>query len=1175
MDILGWKSVYNISMSRLSISLFGPPRIKVDGKRIKIDRRKSLALLAYLAVTGQGQSRAALAAMFWPEADQSRSQASLRSALWALNKTELKAWLVVEPETVALRSLTSREPISPESDISLNVDVVRFRDLISAVGLHAHSAAAICADCHDMLTEAVSLYENGFMAGFTLPDAPQFDEWQFFQADALRQSLATALRGLMKFHRARGTFRSAILYARRFVELDPLHEPAHQILMQLYAQDGQKSAALRQYEICRDLLASELGLEPAEETDALCHRIYLGEWETEVNGDGAFNGLESEQPESSTPHNLPLNLTPFIDREQERAALAGFLDDPSTRLLTIVGPGGIGKTRLSLAVAADQVSKGNFPDGIYFVSLTSLSEPEAIFPAIAEAAGFPFQPDQRSPRQQISDYLSRKSMLLLLDNFEHLILADPPDGATLVADLLHRARQLKILITSREQLNLYEEQRFPLQGLPVTTDRTGGSDTDSASSDLFLQTVRRRQPDFGLAETDGPYMAEICQLVEGMPLALELAASWIEVFSLREIAAEIRKSLDFLETNFRNMPARHRSMQAVFDTTWQSLRHLEQEIFARLSVFRGGFTLEAAEAVAGASLQGLVGLANKSLLRFNQSQARYENHELLRQFAAEKLGGAAEEIRPRHAAYYCTFLKQRESDLKGPRQEGAMAEIQADHENAVAAWQWAIEQSQFELMEKALIPLCLFYRLSGRSGEGESICRMGIEKFAYLLPEDEAKRQALKFSPGASRQASLLAKLLTWQGLFQHVMGQNDVARRSLCQAQAVLNGLNLQDPGVTATRALSLLPLSHVSIANEFGGKAETLSEESLTLFKSIKDDWGTTLALDAVSQIKSNMGLHEQAIPLQEESLAIRQRLGDRRGIARSYYILGNLVLHVGQIDTSETYLRKSLAILRTTNNPALLSDPLSVLGINLIFGGKFEECIASYEEAWAIHRELGLPQEPMTANVGMTLAKINLGRYAEARMEAQRDLARYRKINHRYYIAFTLFNLGRIDLVEGASSQAWEHLQESSEILENIKMLTVLPDVLFCLAYTARLLQDRQQAIQYMIQALKIVIETKQLNPMRFELPGMALLLADQGQTERAVEFYAAALKSPHIANSRWFEHIAGQHIVELGDVLPQDVLVAAQKRGLDRDLWDTVNAIMAELSEEQLAPITRSE
>jgi predicted ATPase/DNA-binding SARP family transcriptional activator len=655
-DNFGWKSGYNFGMPQLSVSLFGTPRIKVGDTPIEIKRRKALALLAYLAVSQQSHSREALATMFWPESNQSRSQASLRSVLWALNKTEIKAWLVVDPETVTLRYLTGKESISPGAEIWLDVDVIRFRSLLSSTSRHDHSATGLCSDCHDMLTEAVSLYENDFMAGFTLPNAPQFDEWQFFQADDLRQNLATALERLMKFHRARGNLRTATHYARRYVDLDPLYEPAHQTLMQLYAQAGQKSAALRQYDICRDLLASDLDLEPSEETTSLYERIRRGAWKLGSNGHEEVARLNSESLNTLIPHNLPLNLTPFIDRKHERSTLAGFLEGQSMRLLTIVGPGGIGKTRLALAAAADQLPKPNFPDGIYFVSLTSLSEPDAVFPAIAEATGYPFQTDQRSPRQQISDYLSRKSMLLLLDNFEQFLLADQPDGTKLVADLLQRAPQLKILITSREPLNLYEEQRFSLHGLPVTSDRTGNSGTDYAAADLFLQTARRRRPNFELAAADGSYLADICNLVEGMPLALELAASWIEMFSLREIAAEIRKNLDFLETNLRNVPARHRSMQAVFDTTWQSLSEMEQEIYARLSVFRGGFAPEAAEAVAGAPLKMLVGLVNKSLLRFNPKQARYENHELLRQYAADKLGENAEETRLRHAAYYCSFL---------------------------------------------------------------------------------------------------------------------------------------------------------------------------------------------------------------------------------------------------------------------------------------------------------------------------------------------------------------------------------------------------------------------------------------------------------------------------------------------------------------------------------------
>ncbi|NKQ37384.1 MAG: hypothetical protein HF973_17435 [Chloroflexi bacterium] len=267
--------------------------------------------------------------------------------------------------------------------------------------------------------------------------------------------------------------------------------------------------------------------------------------------------------------------------------------------------------------AAQRAKKVSKPDGVYFVPLTSLAAPEAIIPAIAEAVGFPFQSDNRPPRQQLFDYLHPKSMLLLLDNFEHLLGNGQSDGATLAADLLGHAPQLKLLVTSRERLNLYEEQGYPLGGLDVA---------DTAVT-LFQQAVRRRLPHY---ETTAAAAIEICQLVDGMPLALELAATWTELLSLREIAARIRQNLDILETDLRNLPPRHRSMRAVFDATWQSLSRTEQDVYAQLSVFQGGFTAEAARAVAGASLKTLSVFISKSLLRFNPRRQRYENHELLR-----------------------------------------------------------------------------------------------------------------------------------------------------------------------------------------------------------------------------------------------------------------------------------------------------------------------------------------------------------------------------------------------------------------------------------------------------------------------------------------------------------------------------------------------------------------
>jgi predicted ATPase/DNA-binding SARP family transcriptional activator len=1167
-------------MPRLSLSFLGTPRVEIDGKLIRINRRKAVALLAYLAVTQQRHSRDSLATLLWPEADQSRSRAALRSALWALNKTALEPWLLVEAETVTLGPSTGPGHAHGGSAMALDIDVIRFRDLLAAWQGHGHSVSAGCGEYVGLLTEAVSLYENDFLAGFTLPDAPAFDEWQFFQANSLRQGLATALQGLVECHGGQKDFGGAIPYARRLVALDPLHEPAQRTLMEVYARAGQQSAALRQYEICQKALRADLGLEPAEETRALYERIRSGAWRTDsdkgkragAEAGGAATGRKSRPPRIVNPHNLPPDPSSLVGRKEELARLDAFLEEPATRLLTITGPGGIGKTRLALAVAQEQVAKANFPDGIYFVPLAALSEPEAIIPAIAEATGYPFQADKRSTRQQVADFLSQKSILLLLDSFEHLLLKGQTDGALLVADFLQQAPHLRILVTSREPLNLYEEQRYPLQGLEIAENRSADADTDYAAAALFLQAVRRREPGFELVPADGAYLAEICRLVEGMPLALELAASWIEILSLREIAAEIAQNLDLMETSVRDIPARHRSMQAVFDRSWLSLSEREQKIYARLAVFRGGFTREAAKAVAEAPRQALAALVRKSLLRFDQRQQRYETHELLRHYAAAKLAEGAGEIRYRHAAYYAAFLQQRASDLKGRRQQQAVAEIEADHENAVAAWKWSVEQSQIANLDQALASLCLFYWNRSRAGEGEALCRLAIDRLAPILAEGHTEDGAQISIPGGISQTHLLAKLLTWQGYFSVLLGDYVPAREQLRRAQVVLDNLSLEGPEVTATRAFLLLHLSFYSIINEFGGQAKALNEASLALYRSVDDAWGTALALDALGQKNSNLGLHEQAIRQLEECLAIRQRLEDKQGIARSYGILGLVLLHTGQLEQSEAFLRKSLSIFRTMDNPAHLSHPLAVLGINLLFAGRFDESIASYEECWAIHKSLGIAVEPLAANVGMTRARINLGRYEEARRQALTDLASYRSSNHRWSMAFTLFNLGRIDLVEGATEQARKRLQESVEILQEMNARNLLPDALFCLAYALRILNRRRQAIQSMIQALKFAMESKPLNPMRFELPGMALLLADEGEAERAVEFYAAALQSPYIANSRWFEDIAGRRVAEIAAALPRSVVLAAQERGRARHLWTTANELLAELSRADLVAPT---
>ena len=393
--------------------------------------------------------------------------------------------------------------------------------------------------------------------------------------------------------------------------------------------------------------------------------------------------------------NLPVLLTPFVGREAMLVELKERLQDPDCRLLTLVGPGGSGKTRLALEAAAVQLA--NYTHGVFFGSLAPLQSVEAIVPTVAEALGFSLH-EEVEPRRQLLDYLRQKSVLLILDNFEHL-LAD----AELVTDILRAASEVRILATSRERLNVQGEHVFPVAGMAFPDRETAADAPDHSAVKLFVQSAQRARPDFELQGDDLRYMVRICRLVEGIPLAILLAAGWVEMLAPAEIATEIGQSLDFLETDLRDVPERQRSMRAVFDHSYRLLAEREREVLQALSVFRGGFTREAAQRVADAPLRELIALVHKSLLH-RMPRGRYELHELLRQYVADKLetSGEANAARDAHSVYYADFLYQREEDLKGRRQLGALDEIEADFENVRAAWIWAIKQMNYTVIGQLL-----------------------------------------------------------------------------------------------------------------------------------------------------------------------------------------------------------------------------------------------------------------------------------------------------------------------------------------------------------------------------------------------------------------------------------------------------------------------------------------
>lgn len=1155
-------------MPSLTLTFFGVPQLAVDGHKVDITRKKALALLAYLAVTRRPHSRDALATMLWPEADQKRARATLRNVIWAVNQTPAAPWLVVEGDAVGLHS-----PGSPRPDsYTLDLDVERFRSLVDAAVAHDHKPEERCSHCVELLTEAVGLAEGEFLAGFSLPDAPEFEEWQFFEASSLRQLQATALELLIARLGAAGKAGEAVAYGRRLVALDPLHEPAQRTLMRLYAAAGQQQAALRQYEVVRGKLDQELGVMPAAETTALHEALRSGR-QTSVSGGPGEQATGIGRPDDigkhsqvGVPHNLPPEATPLIGRELELSQLAAMLGERAAKLITLVGPGGIGKTRLAVAAAARQVDRKEFSDGVFFVSLAPLADPANLLAAIAESVGYPLHSEKRTGEQQLVDFLSDKSMLLVLDNFEHLLTDGPNSAVALVEAVLDRASGVAMLVTSRERLQLYQEQQYPLEGLAVADRVAGESGSSYAAAELFLQSVRRRQPDYSPAADDWPVLDEICRLVEGMPLALELAATWLDTLSLMEIVAEISNNLTFLATDLRNVPDRHRSMQAVFETSWGALEPSEQATLSRLSVFRGGFTGDAARAVAGASPVVLRRLVSKSLLRFRPETQRYDLHELLRQFAADKLSGQIDAARNRHARYYTTLLRQQEAALKGGQQGEALATIRRESQNSRAAFLWAAEQREHTWVAESLFSLVLFLESHGQLEEGATLMRRAAEALAQPLLDANGVLLSDKVTGDQRPLAETVVAVLTDQARFLLLLYQKEAARDVLQRARSLHKAFALAQHGGPATTARLAMTRSNLATNDNFAGESVRLGEKALAAYQSAGDEWGEAMVVDRLSQIYMNQGQHDRAITMLKESLAIRERLQDSRGVARTYNILGLAVLHVGEISRSEWYLRRSLELFRTLGNEADLSNPLAVLGINLLFGGKFAECLTRYEECWAIHRRLNLPHEPFLASVTIMRARIELGLYDEAAALASDSLSRYRRANDAWSIAFALHCLGRVDLVRGDTKRAASQLEESVSLLQKMNERSLLPEVLFCLGLAYRAAGEREQALDCLTEGLGIILETAPLSPMRFELPLVALLKADDGQVKQAVELFAAARQVGYAANSRWFDDVAWQHIVQHERSLPAAAAAAAEERGRARDLLATARAMLNELSQD---------
>jgi len=1037
-----------LPQARLTLSLLGAPQVMVNGEAvIGVETPKALALLAYLAVEAHHpQPRSALVALFWPDQPEKRALQNLRQALSRLRKAIEDRTPSGDREADPPHLLAGPEAIQFNRHSDYWLDVEAFKDLLAHAQRHRHRRLEACLTCVSRLAQAIEIYRGDLLTGLHPVGSLAFDEWLLMEREGLRRRVCTALHALASSHLARGEPQAACRYARRLSRLDPWSEVAHQLLLRALMLSEGRNAALQHHQEFRQALADELGVEPDYETLALVEQIHAGT-------------LADVQPHSPVAL-LPTPATPFVGREAERRRIADYLAHRERRLLTLYGPGGSGKTRLALEIAAKQPPLWH--DGVWFVPLAEVPALAQLVDALAPTLNFRAT-DGPLEAAQLIDFLRDKELLLILDSFEHLVAGSP-----LLQDILRRAPEVKILVTSRARLGLREEWAMQLGGLevPAETPKTVAEAAGYSAVQLFVQSASRVAPDFTLSPENLPHVVLICQLVAGLPLGIELAAAWVRLFPCRQIADEIELSPDFLGNPQRDAPRRQHSLRATFEYSYNLLSEAERPLFRKLSVFRGGFMVEAARQVAGAGPSGLASLLDKSMLQTSPSR-RLDVHLTLREYAAEKLAEMPEEereTRERHSRTYLSFVQQRDKSLKGEGSKEALDEIYVELGNVREAWRWAVAQARIKEIDSSLDGLGSFYDLRGLFREGEAVFGDAAERVLALAKTDaKAQRAACRL---LLEQARFLVRQARYPQVIEVAQAAVELAQTSkagLCEARAIyLRGEALWHQGEYAAartqleRALSLAQArqdatqraaptareveadSLNSLAGVCWGQgdytgARAYLEQILRLASSAGNRQRQGALLSNLGIVAVEQGDYVEARAYYRQSLCICQEIGDCRSEGITLNNLGNLFLYLGAYAEAKTYYQQALDIHRETGaraNEGLVAGNLGLLSHYL---GEHETALKYNQDALQMVREIG-----DRAKEGMTWmmlghALLGLGQLEEAAAAYQNSVALRRELSQPNLAMESLAGLARVALAQGDVARAQAHIEEILSHLE----------------------------------------------------------------------------------------------------------------------------------------------
>jgi len=866
----------------LQVNLFGHFEVWREGQLIETwPRQKTQALLQLLlSERGRTFSQDQLIEIFFPRRDPQKAINNLQKRVSELRR-------VLEPNLnrganshFILSSGSHEQGYCFNPNAACHIDLEVFDKSIQLA--QAASASERWTQAIEHYSQAIALYRDDFLCD------SRYEEWTIALRERWREKFLQALTHLAESHARLGQLLSAIECCDQVLKHQPWSEPIYRKKMLYSYHSANRAKALETFKECSAMLEKHLDAAPSPETVVLQEQI-----------------LKYQVPPlpRTIPNNLPQSLTSFVGREREMIELNQLL--MNTRLLTLAGVGGCGKTRLALQVATQHLRE--FADGVWWVELASLSDPNLVVQALASAMGVQEQA-KKALVSTVCEFLQAKHTLVVLDNGEHLLGA----CAGLAQELLKACPRLQIVATSREPLGILGERVWQVPSLsvpPLNAEQLSAEALrEYEAAQLFEERARANEAQFEITKENAGAIKQICSHLDGLPLALELAAARVRALSVQQIAARLDDRFKLLTGGNRGSLPRHQTLQAAMEWSYQLLTEQEQGLLRRLSVFAGGWTLEAAEQICADEfihseevMELLVHLVDKSLViaEKGKEETRYKLLETVRQYASEKLseGDETEKVQERHLDYFLKLAEEAEPELVGPKQKEWLDRLEREHDNL----RGAIKQNKNQNVKRVelVIALATFWEMRGYLAEGI------IFKDLHFKSESLCKE--------------LQARISRKCGWFLHRLGDNDQAKKNLKISVDLYLELNDKQEIGYSMNYLGMILLRQGDLA-----AAQNLFEQSLDIMNKVRDQYGISVSLNNLGILATSRCNYLLALQYLEQCLEINKKIGNARGISQSFFNLGIVLRNQGNYALAKEYFEQALATNQMMGDQPIVVDP-----------------------------------------------------------------------------------------------------------------------------------------------------------------------------------------------------------------------------------------------------------